>query len=215
MIIAQHYNDIIHENEITHDIYVNFVKKNLFHLDTKASHYQHEFDATKDRIDHSSDELTYKIDEFIQKADHVTAIRLHFEARMELVEYSSLDQLLQFKYVQQKPNDKQIKLAQNICTLQLEKEKSEQELILLKFGVFYKNLPNSLNILEETLPTSITTISDARLREKLSFNYTRIIQRTKADLMMVLTTAAEMLKTVSLQSLLDYKNDAIQEEKLL
>ncbi|CAF1346209.1 unnamed protein product, partial [Rotaria sordida] len=192
MIIAQHYNNITYENEITYDIYVNFVKKNLFQLDAQASQYQHEFDSIKERIDNSSDALAYKIDEFIQKNDHVTAIRHHFEARAELMEYTYLDQLLQFKYLQQKPNEEQIKLVQNICTRQLEKEKSEQELILFRYGFLFKKLPDSLKILEESPPKLITTIIDPHQRERLSNNYTRIIQQAKVDLMMILTTGAEI-----------------------
>ncbi|CAF1618529.1 unnamed protein product, partial [Rotaria sordida] len=192
MIIAQHYNDIIHENEITYDIYVDFIKKNLFQLDAKATLYKYEFNATKHRIETGSDKLTHKIDDFVQKNHQVTAVRLHFEARMELAEYVYLDQVLQFKFFQEKPNEQQIKLAQSICALQLQKEKSEQELILFKFGILYKKLPDSLNALEETPSTLITSITNSQQRERLSNNYMRIIQRAKADLMMVLTQATEI-----------------------
>ncbi|CAF3734723.1 unnamed protein product [Rotaria sordida] len=192
MIIAQHYNDIIHENEITYDIYVDFIKKNLFQLDTKATLYKYEFNATKHRIETGSDKLTHKIDDFVQKNHQVTAVRLHFEARMELAEYVYLDQVLQFKFFQEKPNEQQIKLAQSICALQLQKEKSEQELILFKFGILYKKLPDSLNALEETPSTLITSITNSQQRERLSNNYMRIIQRAKADLMMALTQATEI-----------------------
>ncbi|CAF1255962.1 unnamed protein product [Rotaria sp. Silwood1] len=192
LMIAQRYNDIIDEKEITYDMYVNFIKKNLFQFDTQAAHFEKQFNVTKDHMDTFSCELTYKIDDYVRKNDQITAMRLHFEARIDLAEYVYLDQVLQLKYLHQKPNEDQIKLAQHIARLQLQKEKSEQELILFKFGVLYKKLPESLNALEEILPTSITTIMNTVLRERLSSNYIRIIQRTKADLMMILTTAAEI-----------------------
>jgi hypothetical protein len=48
--------------------------------------------------------------------------------------------------------------------------------------------------LESSLPRSITTISSSVIRERLSERYIRIIQRAKADLMDVLTSAAEAKK---------------------
>ena len=85
----------------------------------------------------------------------------------------------------------QLLIALRMCRLTFDKENAEQELILFKFGMLYNKLPKSLDILEVTVPLSITTISDSITRERLSHDYTRIIQRAKADLMMVLTTAAE------------------------
>jgi hypothetical protein len=64
-------------------------------------------------------------------------------------------------------------------------------MILFKFDLLFKRLPKSLELLEVSLPTSITTLTDPVLRERLSNDYQRIIQRAKADLLMVLTTASE------------------------
>ncbi|CAF1164151.1 unnamed protein product [Rotaria sordida] len=194
MIIAQQYNNITDQNEITHDVYLNFVKKNLFYFGAKASQYQFQVDSTQDRVDNGSDALIYKIDEFVQKNDYVTCIRLYFEGKIALIEYTYLDQLLQYEYLQQNSNEHQIGLARNICTVGYEKEQSEQELILIKIGVLYNNLLDSLNRIEESPPTSIITLMDPKLRKPLLNNYIRIIQRAKADLMTVLTTAAEIKK---------------------
>jgi len=88
----------------------------------------------------------------------------------------------------------QLEIVKHICHLTLEKEKAQQEMIHFKFGILFKKLPESLNILEDSLPISITTISDSIIRERLSNEYLRIIERTKADLTRVLTTAAEAKK---------------------
>ena len=85
----------------------------------------------------------------------------------------------------------QLQVAKHICSLTFNKEKAEQELILFKIGLIYKKLPKSLDILEASLPTSITTISDSIICERLSNEYIRIIQRAKYDLMNVLTSAVE------------------------
>lgn len=67
-------------------------------------------------------------------------------------------------------------------------------MILFKFGVLYKKLPDSLNILEETPPNMITSLVDSTVRERLSSQYIRIIQNTKEALMSILTTAIDIKK---------------------
>ncbi len=91
----------------------------------------------------------------------------------------------------------QSQIAKQICSLTYDREKAEQELILFKFGIIRKKLPKSLDLLEISLPTSITTISDPVICERLSNQYQRIIERAKFDLMNVLTTAAEAKKNDS------------------
>lgn len=85
-------------------------------------------------------------------------------------------------------------MVQNIYRARFHKEQSEQELILFKFGVLYKKLPTSLSILEESPPRVITSILDPVASERLSSQYTRIIQNTKEALMSIYTTAMEIKK---------------------
>ncbi|CAF4696087.1 unnamed protein product, partial [Rotaria socialis] len=61
-------------------------------------------------------------------------------------------------------------------------------------GVLYNKLPDILNIIEETLPTTITNLNDTAIRERLSKQYVRIIQKAKYDLMSVLSAAAQFNK---------------------
>ena len=74
------------------------------------------------------------------------------------------------------------------------KEKSSQELTLFQMGVLYNKLPDILNIIEETLPTTITNLNDTAIRERLSKKYVKIIQQAKYDLMSVLSMAAQFAK---------------------
>jgi hypothetical protein len=89
----------------------------------------------------------------------------------------------------------QLEIAKQICSLTFDKEKAERELFLFKVDIFYKKLPKSLDILQSSLPRSILTISDPVIRQRLSSQYQRIIQRTKFDLTNVLTSAVEAKKT--------------------
>ena len=85
----------------------------------------------------------------------------------------------------------QLAIAKHICSLTFDQEKSQHELVLFKCSNLYHKLPKSMDILESSLPSSITTISDSATRERLSNQYQMIIQRTKADLTRVLTSATE------------------------
>ncbi|CAF5057947.1 unnamed protein product, partial [Rotaria magnacalcarata] len=194
ILIKQNYNNIIDENKITQDIYVNFVNKIQLHFDVKAKQMQIEFEMIKNRFESVFTDIVDKIDTFVRKRDLTTAIRLHFEARTALVEYNYIDQVFQKEYLQQKPNEIQIKLANRICNLVYNKGKSSQELTLFQMGVLYNKLPDILNIIEETLPTTITNLNDTAIRERLSKQYVRIIQKAKYDLMSVLSTAAQFNK---------------------
>lgn len=89
----------------------------------------------------------------------------------------------------------QLAIAKHICSLTFDKEKTQQELVLFKFSMLYHKLPKSLDILEVSLPPSITTISDHAVRERLSNQYQMIIQRAKEDLTRVLTSATEAKRT--------------------
>ncbi|CAF4222056.1 unnamed protein product [Rotaria socialis] len=194
ILIKQNYNNIIDKNKITQDIYVNFVNKIQLHFDVKAKQMQIGFEMIKNRFESVLTDIVDKIDTFVRKRDLTTAIRLHFEARTALVEYNYIDQVFQKEYLQQKPNEIQIKLANRISDLVYNKGKSSQELTLFQMGVLYNKLPDKLNIIEETLPTTITNLNDTAIRERLSKQYVRIIQKAKYDLMSVLSTAAQFNK---------------------
>ncbi|CAF1520413.1 unnamed protein product [Rotaria magnacalcarata] len=189
-LITQHYNNVTNENEITQDVYINFVKKIQLQLDVKAAQYQSDFEIIKARIEIDSNELTEKIAKFVSKNDLTTALGLHFDTRITLIECTYIDQLFQFEYLQKNPTEQQIKLAKQICCLAFTKEKSSREHTLFRMGVYYNRIPNSLNILEEILPPSITTLTNATECERLSQQYLKIVRQTKYDLMAIMSTAA-------------------------
>ncbi|CAF1173029.1 unnamed protein product [Rotaria sordida] len=193
MLLSHMYNDIHQEKKITEEIYRKFFERNQFYLDIQAKQYTTEIKSIRERLNANDiDNVINKIDKFVQMNDYFTAIKLHFEQRIILTEYIYIDQLFQSQYLEGKPDEKHTQLANYICNLAVEKEKTYQELILFQFGILYKKLPDSLTILEETLPVSITSITDTSQRERLSKNYLDIIRKTKYDLMKILATAAQI-----------------------
>lgn len=108
LIIAQQYNHVTNVNDITQNIYMDFIKQKQLDLDNQTKQYQIQIDTTKQRIEHEVEALMYKIDKFIQKTDAMTAIKLYFEAYFALMEYTYIDELLQYEYYQQKPNEEHV-----------------------------------------------------------------------------------------------------------
>ncbi|CAF1471345.1 unnamed protein product [Adineta steineri] len=190
LMISQGIIDVNKQDAIEPTIYIQFIKNYLQELEEKVKQYRIQFDTLKNSLPNHTETLVDKIDHFVQK-EGLIPMQLHFQARIALDKYISIDRSYQLEYFQQKPTDLQLQIAKTICSLTFDKEKSEQELILLKFGLLFKKLPKSLEILETSLPTSITTISDSTIRERLSNEYQRIIQRTKADLTDILRSAME------------------------
>ncbi|CAF1481376.1 unnamed protein product [Adineta steineri] len=188
--ISKRIIDINKQDTIESNIYIQFIKNYLQELEEKMKQCQIQFATLKNCLPSHIDTLMDKINHFVQK-EGVIPMQLHFQARIAVDKYISIDQLCQLDYFQHKPIDLQLQIAKTICSLTFDKEKSEQELILLKFGLLFKKFPKSLEILEVSLSTSITTISDSAIRERLSNEYQRIIQRTKADLTDVLRFAID------------------------
>lgn len=109
LIVAQRYNNIVNETDVTPDDYINFIREKLFEFDTKHSRFQFQFLLIKDSIDKSIvDMLIYKIKEYIQKDDYTNAIQLHFETRIALLKYNYIDKVFSFKYLQQNPTEEQV-----------------------------------------------------------------------------------------------------------
>ncbi|CAF4285090.1 unnamed protein product [Adineta steineri] len=190
IMISQGIIDINQQDTIEPHIYIQFIKNYLQELKEKVKQCRIQFDTLKNSLPNHTNTLVDKIDCFVQK-EGLIPMQLHFQARIALHKYISIDQSYQLEYFQHKPTDLQLQIAKTICSLTFDKEKTEQELILLKFGLLFKKLPKSLELLETSLPTSITTISDSTIRERLSNEYQRIIQRTKAVLTNILRSAME------------------------
>lgn len=88
----------------------------------------------------------------------------------------------------------QLQIVKQICSVTYEKEKAEHELSLYQLDLLYKNFPKRLYTLEKSPLNLITSLSDPVIRQQLSDQYQRIVERTKADLLFVYTCAVDMNK---------------------
>ena len=101
---------ITSNHDLNHDGSADLVKRYLAQLDDRANQYRTQFDAIKNDIPSSAEELLQEIEHFVHKQTLLN-VKLYFEAVISLVKYDYMDRLLQLQYGQQKPNEQQVGLA--------------------------------------------------------------------------------------------------------
>ncbi|UJR06546.1 hypothetical protein I4U23_010829 [Adineta vaga] len=201
------YRRIIHDNQ---NQYIDFIENYLQQLANKHKEYQLEYNDLQKQIESSTyyEVLNTKIMENVQKHG-LEMIKIHFQIRINLIKCMGIDRWYQYNFFQQKPTIDQLEIAKNICMLTLEKEQAEQELIQFKFGVLFKKYPRILReLITYPLPSLITMISDANIREHLSKEYHLILQRTQEDLLGLYTQAYDF-KKIDCENIFNMKTDDI------
>jgi len=105
--IIQHDNS---QDKINQDIYINFIQNYLHQLEKQARQRRLQFDTITTRLpsDYANGIINDKIEHFIRNEDSLSALRLHFERRIALLEYICIDRSYQLAYFQQKPTNLQV-----------------------------------------------------------------------------------------------------------
>ena len=189
--------------------HLDFVQKYLSVLSKHHQRYRAQFNTIKSQLNYFTDALGYHMERYVL-ANALAIVQLYFDARIALIKHAYTDRWLQLNFLQHKPNDEQvsfpslgrsvplscfqIQLANRICQLTFSAENTREEHVLFKTGVFYKKLPRSFHLLDTSLPASIKMIQDPAVRDALSQDYRRVIERTNVDLAHVLTSACQAAK---------------------
>lgn len=102
MVFNANYHHIFNVDDITHTLCVAFVKKVQNYLNLKEKNYQQNFDILLMKYHQKQIQVTEMIQSFIKKDDDLlAATNIHFQARIALVEYTYLDQLIQNQILQE------------------------------------------------------------------------------------------------------------------
>jgi hypothetical protein len=88
----------------------DLVKQYLAQLDNRTKQYQVQFEAIKNEMPHYSDGLLQNIQRFVRKQT-LTMVKTYFETVIALIKHDYVDRLLQLRFRQEKPNEKQVDLA--------------------------------------------------------------------------------------------------------
>ncbi len=92
--------------KIDQETYINFVQSYLRQLEKQAKQRRLQFDTIVNRLPgYTYDVLNDRIEHYLRNEDTLTALRVHFERRIALLEYIRIDRSYQLAYFQQKPTD--------------------------------------------------------------------------------------------------------------
>ncbi|CAF1408279.1 unnamed protein product [Adineta steineri] len=147
--------------EDEHRDHENLVYERLQQINKTIEQYQRQFNEKKSQLIG----LTTTIEEAIVKyVQHYGVIPLQMKRDMKiaLLEYDYDAEILERKYLEEKPNDYQIEVAKRLYQAKYEFEKSKRELLELKQRVFYnkplsicKSVQTSLQISNDTVTTAM------------------------------------------------------------
>lgn len=89
---------------------IDRVKRYLAHLDDRTKQYQVQLEAIKNEMPHCSEGLLHNIARFVRK-ETLSTVKTFFETVIALIKHDYKDRLLQVRFRQEKPNEKQVDLA--------------------------------------------------------------------------------------------------------
>lgn len=85
-----------------------------------------------------------------------------------------------------------LQLVERVLCAKRKQEEMANEVAILKQRVTYNRPPDYFSCFEISLPSSFHTINDAHVRSRLNERYRRMIQQSKANMLALLITIAEI-----------------------
>ena len=101
---------ITSNDELDHGRRAALVKRYLAQFDDRTKQYQVQFEAIKKEMPHYSEGLLHNIERFVRKQT-LSTVKTYFETVIALIKHDYMDRLLQLRFREQKPNEKQVDLA--------------------------------------------------------------------------------------------------------
>ena len=142
----------------------------------------------KERKQYLQNNFTQELEDVIVKFVEQNGIVLHrlrTEGKIVTVEHDCTDQLIEREFRQLKPNEYQKNVFQKLTRLKYEQEKAKCDVAISKQRIVHNQLPNTLDPLQVPPPTTLHSIQDEHIRQRLMDRHQKIIERTKSDMMLI------------------------------
>ena len=88
----------------------DLVKRYLVQLNDRTKEYQVQFEAIKNEMPHCFEGLLRNIARFVRQQT-LSVVKTYFETVIALIKHDYMDRLLQLRFRQEKPNEKQVDIA--------------------------------------------------------------------------------------------------------
>lgn len=176
---------------ITDDNYQNFVYQQIRRCRDKNSDCQNELKEVKKNLNNSfTPEINETIDKFVDQYG-TSFHRVPINRQISAIEYKYQDRLFELDFFEENPRDNQLEVFRTLSKLKYEKETAKMVVAILKQRLVYNHLPSSFESLHIPEPISLHTIESDTIRQRLSEQYHKVLQRTKSDMLHVYITTEQ------------------------
>ncbi|CAF1316658.1 unnamed protein product [Adineta steineri] len=146
--------------EDEHRDHENLVYERLQQINERIEQYQRQFNEKKRQLIGLTSTIEEAIVKYVQKYG-VIPLQMKRDMKIALLEYDYDAEILERKYLEEKPNDYQIEVAKRLYQGKYELEKAKRELLELKQRVFH-NKPFSIY---KSVQISNNTITTAMIKQ--------------------------------------------------
>ena len=101
---------ITSNDDLDHGRRAGLVKRYLAQLEDRTKQYQVQFEAIKKEMPHYSEGLLHNIERFV-RTQTLSTVKTYFDTVIALIKHDYMDRLLQLRFREEKPNEKQVDLA--------------------------------------------------------------------------------------------------------
>jgi hypothetical protein len=208
--IARGDTTVTNPRDLDHATCLDYVYKMLRRFRDAISQIQSELKERKQDLQTSfTGELEEAIIKFVEQ-NGILLHRMHTEGKIIIVEHDYTDQSLEREFQQLKPNEYQLNAFQQLTLLKYEREKARCQVAISKQRIMHNQLPNTLDALQVAPPSTLNTIQDEHIRQRLMDRYQKLMERTKSD-MMIIHIAAEEAKENEHRTNFDLKMSQMNE----
>lgn len=170
---------------VTDTDYQNFIAKKIRRCREKTSEHQKEIREVKTKLTNLfTSEIDRTLDQFVEQYG-TSFHRVPTKGMIAAIEYQYQDRLFELEFRQEDPRDRQLETFQKLSQLKYEKENTKMNVAVLKQRLFYNHLPSSFESLHIPEPISLHEIASSTVRQRLSEQYHKVLQRTKSDMLQV------------------------------
>ena len=181
--IARGDTTLTNPRDLDHTTCLGYVYKMLRRFRDQISQVQAELKERKlDLQNRFTGEVKDVVVEFVEQ-NGILLHRMHTEGKIIIVEHDYTDQTLERELQQLHPNEYHLNVFQQLTRLKYERAKARCQVALSKQRFIHNQLPSILDSLQVPLPSTLATIQDERIRQRLMDRHQKIIERTESDMM--------------------------------
>ena len=191
--IARGDTKVTTPRDLDHATCLDYVYKILRRFRDRISQVQAELKERKQDLQNSfTGEVEKSVVKFVEQ-NGILLHRMHTEGKIIIIEHDYTDQTPEQEFQQLEPNEYQMNAFQQLTLLKYESEKTRCQVATSKHRIIHNQLPNTLDSLQVAPPSTLNTIQDEHIRQRLIDRYQKLTERTKSD-MIIIHIAAEEAK---------------------